>query len=318
MSTAAQLQLVRDVLDSVAVLCEELAPNFPHLAAAAAHYFRHGAPGRVPALAEAQRNAFATAVETKLKHRNRGMGVLLQANIVDLLVEGEAFYVGDPLAPAPNDALAAVPLAAPTIPMSLLVSARRAAKRYNSGKVTQWSVRLRDRAWEIMTKAAVVSRMQGQLTEEQAANAFPAMQVPGVQLPAVYAAGAAMRYAERVACSPPVALWNFVITAVAVVDCAGEPTTGRIYMWPFAIVSVVFVHDNSTADLLFAREIPTRLQEWHNAPAPKEPLRIQQLAPMRVLGSAAVNAPARRVFAITNIPHKPVAVALAQHVDDDA
>ena len=130
MSSPAQLQLVRDVLESVAGLCEELAADFPHLAAAAAHYFRHGAPGRVPApLDEAQLDAFATAVENKLKQKKRGMGILLEANVVDLLVEGEAFYVGDPLAPANNDALADVPLAAPVIPMSLLVSARRAAKR---------------------------------------------------------------------------------------------------------------------------------------------------------------------------------------------
>ena len=135
MSTPAQLQLVRDVLESVAGLCEELAADFPHLAAAAAHYFRHGAPGRVPApLDEAQLDAFATAVENKLKQKKRGMGILLEANVVDLLVEGEAFYVGDPLAPADNDALADVPLAAPVIPMSLLVSARRSAKRYTQAK----------------------------------------------------------------------------------------------------------------------------------------------------------------------------------------
>ena len=168
-----------------------------------------------------------------------------------------------------------------------------------------------------MTKSAVASLMQEQLKVPQPADAFSAMQVPGVQLPAVYAAGTAMRYAERLAFSPPVALWNFIVRAVSVVDCPGEPSSGRIYKWPFAIVSVVFVHDNSTADLLFTREMPTLLHDWHKAPTPKDPLRIQHFAPMRVLGAAAVNAPVRRVFAITNIPHKPVAAALAQH-DDEA
>ena len=41
MSTPAQLQLFRDVLETVARRCKELVADFPHLAAAAAHYFRH-------------------------------------------------------------------------------------------------------------------------------------------------------------------------------------------------------------------------------------------------------------------------------------
>ena len=93
MSTPAQLQLLRDVFESLALVCDELVNDFPAFGAAAAHYFRHGAAGRVPApLDEDEHGAFVAAFETKLKQKKRGMGVLLEANIADLLVDGEAFH----------------------------------------------------------------------------------------------------------------------------------------------------------------------------------------------------------------------------------
>ena len=47
MSTPAQFLVMRGVFDALAALCDELADNHPEFAGAAAHYFRHGAPGRV-------------------------------------------------------------------------------------------------------------------------------------------------------------------------------------------------------------------------------------------------------------------------------
>jgi len=310
MSTPAQLQLLRDVFESLALVCDELVNDFPAFGAAAAHYFRHGAAGRVPApLDEDEHGTFVAAFETKLKQKKRGMGVLLEANIADLLVDGEAFHAGDPLAPDAVDALADVPPAGPAIPMSLLIG-RRVAKKF--GKVNAYQLRLRLRVWEIMTAAAVKTLMQHQLTVADAANAHQPMQVPLLQLPAVFAAGVAMRYADRVQESKAVAVWNFAVHRVQVIDVEGAPSTGRLMKWPCAVVSVVFEHDDSAADLLFTREIPTLLDDWLKAPEPKEPLRVQHFSPMRVLGSAATHANARRVFAITNIPEKPVAAARAQ------
>ena len=83
------------------------------------------------------------------------------------------------------------------------------------------------------------------------------MQVPLLQLPAVFAAGVTTRYTNRVKESNPVAVWNFAVHRVQVVDVDGEPATDRLMKWPCTVVSVVFEHDDSAADLLFTREIPT-------------------------------------------------------------
>ena len=310
MSTPAQFLVMRGVFDALAALCDELADDHPEFAGAAAHYFRHGAPGRVALpLDELLLDNFVKALYAKLKQKKSGMAVLLEANVLDLLTDGEAFVAGDALAPAGADALADVPPAAPIIPMTPLMG-RRAVLPYRSNNANQ--IRLRQRIWDIMTKAAIRSRMQHQLTEPAAANALQPMQVPGLRVPAVYAAGVAMRYADRVAESPPVAIWKVAVHRIVVVDVEGQVNISRSQQWPFAIASVVFEHDDSSADLLFAREMPTVLAEWAKLPEPKAPLRLRHLTPMRVLGAAAAEVNARRVFVVTNIPLNPVSAARAQ------
>ena len=316
MSTPAQFLVMRGVFDALAALCDELADDHPEFAGAAAHYFRHGAPGRVALpLDELLLDNFVKALYAKLKQKKSGMAVLLEANVLDLLTDGEAFVAGDALAPAGADALADVPPAAPIIPMTPLMG-RRAVLPYRSNNANQ--IRLRQRIWDIMTKAAIRSRMQHQLTEPAAANAHQPMQVPGFQLPAVYAAGVAMRYADRVAKSPPVAIWKVVVHRIVVVDVEGQISISRSQEWPFAIASVVFEHDDSAADLLFAREMPSLLADWAKLPEPKPPLRLRHLAPMRVLGAAAAGVNARRVFVVTNIPLNPVSAARAHAPEEVA
>ena len=66
MSTPAQFLVMRGVFDALAALCDELANDHPEFAGAAAHDFRHGAPGRVaPPLDELLLDDFVKALYGK-------------------------------------------------------------------------------------------------------------------------------------------------------------------------------------------------------------------------------------------------------------
>ena len=87
MSTPASLQTWRSTLGFVAQMCDELAPEHSPLAPAAAHYFRHGAPGHVP-LDDLALTVFKAALQRKMQQKRAGLSALLDAGLLDLLVDG--------------------------------------------------------------------------------------------------------------------------------------------------------------------------------------------------------------------------------------
>ena len=91
----------------------------------------------------------------------------------------------------------------------------------------------------------------------------------------------------------------------------------RTYGCDVALVTIKFVHDESTMQVMFIREIPMLLEDWRRTPeAQRVPLRLRHLSPMQVLGKTnpATN---RRAFTVANIPLAPVAASLPQ-ADADA
>ena len=182
MTTPAQLQVVHAVFESVATVCDELTADFPDVAPAAAHYFRQGIAGRVPhELDEDTLDNFIAAIKNKLKQQHLGMAALLEANVVDLLV-------GDQLVPAVDAALDDAPL----LPMTPITRGRflpSAKKNDSQGK------RNGAKVLDVAFRDVILH----QLADANAVKAHSQMQAPDFNLPAVYSAAGAMRYAMRVA-----------------------------------------------------------------------------------------------------------------------
>ena len=139
MTTPASLQTWRATMGFVAQICDELVPEHAPLAPAVAHYFRHGTPGHVPQpLDELALTVFKAALQRNLQQKRRGLRALLDAGLLDLLVDGEAFEVGDgPVELVPHDPDAVPP--PPVIPTAGGARPRRrvAAARHPHGAVGQ-------------------------------------------------------------------------------------------------------------------------------------------------------------------------------------
>ena len=72
-----------------------------------------------------------------------------------------------------------------------------------------------------------------------------------------------------------------------------------------------FFHDESTMQIMFAREMPMLLQDWRRMPeAERQPLRLRHLAPMQVLAATSTTANSR-AFTVSSLPLTPVAASLA-------
>jgi len=281
-------------------------PEHAPLATAAAHYFRHGAPGRVPApLDELALTMFKAALQLKLLQRRCGLSTLLDAGLLDALVDGEAFEVGDgPVELVPLDPSAVPP--PPLIPMALLGKTRP-----YFGKGTK-NDELRIRNWKLYASAAVRSHLMEQIVS-LLATPNPEKQNAVLKLPIVYATDVAMQIANRATESNPCALWRCSVVDITKHHVDADITPNRANGCNVALATIKFDHDDSTMIVLFVREIPSLLDEWRRLPTPRQPLRIHHLSPMRVV-SLPSSMPDRRCFTVTNIPLKPIAAARAQDI----
>ena len=305
MTSQALLAVNRALLDMLAAICDGLPDVHAPFKDAAAFYFRHGTPGRVPAPFDAAAlDAFKDAFEQKLKQKKLGLAAFIDAGVLDLLREPEAFEAGDgPLHPPPADAAPAA--AAVVVPMFVL------GKTKGYGKSTTLGARYyRKRMCTVYTDAAFRSLLIEQHVRLPEVLS-PERHHATLQLPVVYAADVAMQLAGRYAASTPVAIWNCVVVNLEVKHINVEVHTERSNGCDVAIVTIRFEHDDSTMQLMFVREMPTVLEDWRRTPQPpRVPLRLRHLAPMQVLGKTdpATN---HRAFTAANMPLTPVAVSLA-------
>ena len=268
MAYAALQELFRTQSQLVAATCEELVADHGAIAAAVAFFFRHEAPGRLPEPPEDEAlQAFVAAFRAALQQKKRGLGSLLHAGVLDLLIEGVAFEAGDGLevVDAPADAAPQPPL----IPMSLVGK----TKKYRSDNdAKSESTRLRN--WKILTYATMRAHFMHQFARaDLPAAPPPERRLQLINMPAIYSTDIAMHMAKRAECSSAAAVTNCVVIDIAVHQIDAQTAAHRITGYGAAVVTVKFDEDGSVCDTFFLREMPTMLDEWLRLPTPREELR---------------------------------------------
>ena len=307
MTSQALLAVNRALLDMLAGMCDGLPDVHAPFKDAAAFYFRHGTPGRVPAPFDvAALDAFKDAFEHKVKQKKNGVAAFLDAGVLDVLREGEAFEAGDgPLQPPPPPANAAAAAAAVVIPMFVLGKTKGYGKSNSTG-----AIYCRKRMHALYRDAAFRALLMGQLVRLPAVL-NPERHHAALQLNVIYAADVAMQLAERYATSAPVAIWNCFVIHIEVKHINVEIHPDRSNGCDVALATVKFFHDESTMQIMFAREMPMLLQDWRRMPeAERQPLRLRHLAPMQVLAATSTTANSR-AFTVSSLPLTPVAASLA-------